>query len=219
MPDEIRRNIDTPRLRGHHRLMWRIRALERGGAAGAWRRKGGAGGDPSLDRAGGGRRRAWWRSLLTRRHPAVHPSRPRPHAWPNARSCEAMLRELLGRVGGTCGGKGGSMHIADFDVGNARGQWRGGRQHRDRRRGRARDPAEGRGAVWCAASSAMARSIAGRSWRGLNWAAVFKLCSAVRVRGQRLRRDHAHGASMTAGRRRLGAGAGVRDRGGGGGRE
>ncbi len=29
----------------------------------------------------------------------------------------AMMRELLGRAGGTCGGKGGSMHIADFGVG------------------------------------------------------------------------------------------------------
>jgi pyruvate dehydrogenase E1 component alpha subunit len=29
----------------------------------------------------------------------------------------AMMRELFGRQGGTCGGKGGSMHIADFDVG------------------------------------------------------------------------------------------------------
>src|SRR5262245_63674902 len=29
----------------------------------------------------------------------------------------AMMRELLGRVGGNCGGKGGSMHIADFSVG------------------------------------------------------------------------------------------------------
>jgi len=29
----------------------------------------------------------------------------------------AMLRELFGRQGGCCGGKGGSMHIADFDVG------------------------------------------------------------------------------------------------------
>jgi len=28
-----------------------------------------------------------------------------------------MLRELFGRVGGNCGGKGGSMHIADFSVG------------------------------------------------------------------------------------------------------
>jgi len=29
----------------------------------------------------------------------------------------AMMRELLGREGGCCGGKGGSMHIADFGVG------------------------------------------------------------------------------------------------------
>ncbi len=29
----------------------------------------------------------------------------------------AMMRELFGRAGGTCDGKGGSMHIADFDVG------------------------------------------------------------------------------------------------------
>lgn len=28
-----------------------------------------------------------------------------------------MMCELLGRVGGNCGGKGGSMHIADFDAG------------------------------------------------------------------------------------------------------
>ena len=29
----------------------------------------------------------------------------------------AMMKELLGRDGGCCGGKGGSMHIADFSVG------------------------------------------------------------------------------------------------------
>jgi len=29
---------------------------------------------------------------------------------------KAMMREILGREGGCCGGKGGSMHIADFDV-------------------------------------------------------------------------------------------------------
>jgi len=29
----------------------------------------------------------------------------------------AMMQELLGRAGGCCGGKGGSMHIADFGVG------------------------------------------------------------------------------------------------------
>jgi TPP-dependent pyruvate/acetoin dehydrogenase alpha subunit len=30
---------------------------------------------------------------------------------------EAMMKELMGRVGGTSGAKGGSMHIADFSVG------------------------------------------------------------------------------------------------------
>ena len=29
----------------------------------------------------------------------------------------AMMRKLFGREGGTCHGKGGSMHIADFKVG------------------------------------------------------------------------------------------------------
>ncbi len=29
----------------------------------------------------------------------------------------AMMRELFGRSGGICGGKGGSMHIADFSIG------------------------------------------------------------------------------------------------------
>ena len=29
----------------------------------------------------------------------------------------AMMKELLGREGGCCGGKGGSMHIADFTIG------------------------------------------------------------------------------------------------------
>ena len=38
----------------------------------------------------------------------------------------AMMRELLGCDGGNCGGKGGSMHIADFSVGmlRANGGWR-----------------------------------------------------------------------------------------------
>ena len=30
---------------------------------------------------------------------------------------EAMMKELYGRVGGVCGGKGGSMHVADFSLG------------------------------------------------------------------------------------------------------
>jgi acetoin:2,6-dichlorophenolindophenol oxidoreductase subunit alpha len=39
------------------------------------------------------------------------------HTLAKGTSSLAMMRELLGRQGGCCGGKGGSMHIADFGVG------------------------------------------------------------------------------------------------------
>jgi pyruvate dehydrogenase E1 component alpha subunit len=39
------------------------------------------------------------------------------HAIAKGADIGKMMRELLGREGGTCGGKGGSMHIADFSVG------------------------------------------------------------------------------------------------------
>ena len=39
------------------------------------------------------------------------------HAIAKGADPEAMMKELFGRVGGTSGGKGGSMHIADFSVG------------------------------------------------------------------------------------------------------
>src|SRR5688572_6414126 len=39
------------------------------------------------------------------------------HAIAKGADIRRMMRELLGREGGTCGGKGGSMHIADFSVG------------------------------------------------------------------------------------------------------
>jgi len=39
------------------------------------------------------------------------------HAIAKGADVRRMMRELLGRQGGTCGGKGGSMHIADFSVG------------------------------------------------------------------------------------------------------
>jgi pyruvate dehydrogenase E1 component alpha subunit len=39
------------------------------------------------------------------------------HTLAKGASAPAMMCELLGREGGTCGGKGGSMHIADFSVG------------------------------------------------------------------------------------------------------
>lgn len=39
------------------------------------------------------------------------------HAIAKGADVTAMMKELFGRVGGTSGGKGGSMHIADFKVG------------------------------------------------------------------------------------------------------
>jgi TPP-dependent pyruvate/acetoin dehydrogenase alpha subunit len=39
------------------------------------------------------------------------------HAIAKGADIGRMMKELLGREGGTCGGKGGSMHIADFSVG------------------------------------------------------------------------------------------------------
>jgi pyruvate dehydrogenase E1 component alpha subunit len=39
------------------------------------------------------------------------------HTLAKGAAAGAMMRELLGRDGGCCGGKGGSMHIADFGVG------------------------------------------------------------------------------------------------------
>jgi len=39
------------------------------------------------------------------------------HAIAKGAGTKAMMAELFGRTGGTCHGKGGSMHIADFSVG------------------------------------------------------------------------------------------------------
>lgn len=39
------------------------------------------------------------------------------HAIAKGADPRAMMLELFGKAGGTCGGKGGSMHIADFGVG------------------------------------------------------------------------------------------------------
>jgi acetoin:2,6-dichlorophenolindophenol oxidoreductase subunit alpha len=43
----------------------------------------------------------------------------RGHGHAIAKGCDinAMMRELYGKAGGSCGGKGGSMHIADFERG------------------------------------------------------------------------------------------------------
>ncbi|WP_209426305.1 thiamine pyrophosphate-dependent dehydrogenase E1 component subunit alpha [Pararhodobacter sp. SW119] len=107
-------NLDLPRLQALHALMWRIRAFEE--AAIAAQREGlvlgaihpsigqeavAAGVCANLDRA----------DLLLSTH------RGHGHTLAKGADALAMMRELFGRSGGTCGGKGGSMHIADFGVG------------------------------------------------------------------------------------------------------
>jgi len=86
----------------------------------------------------------------------------------------AMMRELLGRAGGTCGGKGGSMHIADFGVGmlGANGvvaaniPIAAGAAHALKLRGEAR-------AVVCIFGDGAVNR--GPFLEGLNWAKVFDL--------------------------------------------
>ncbi len=109
-----RRNVDLARLADQHRLMLRIRAFE----------------EAALAAAADG--------LVTG---AIHPcigqeavavgicanlgradylfATHRGHGHTLAKGADpaAMMCELFGRAGGTCGGKGGSMHIADFGVG------------------------------------------------------------------------------------------------------
>lgn len=86
----------------------------------------------------------------------------------------AMMKELLGRKGGCCGGKGGSMHIADFSVGmlgangvvGANIHIGAGAAHGAKLLG------DGRIVVDCFGDGAVNR---GPFLEGLNWAGVFEL--------------------------------------------
>lgn len=96
------------------------------------------------------------------------------HTLAKGASPVAMMHELLGRVGGNCGGKGGSMHIADFEVGmlgangvvGANIVIAAGAAHAIRLRG------EDRIVACFFGDGAINR---GPFLEGLNWAAVFRL--------------------------------------------
>ncbi len=109
-----RRNTDIPRLRAHHRRMWRIRALEQAALRGLEEKLVLGAIHPSIGQeavASGVVGSLRGDDILLSTH------RGHGHTLVKGASAEAMLRELLGRQGGCCGGKGGSMHIADFGVG------------------------------------------------------------------------------------------------------
>ena len=97
-----------------------------------------------VGRGGGGGRRVCGR--VPRRLHHRHAPRPWPLPCQGCHDPERMLAEMLGRSSGYCGGKGGSMHIADPDR-HPRGQCHRRRQPRYRHRGGARRPAQGSGQV------------------------------------------------------------------------
>jgi pyruvate dehydrogenase E1 component alpha subunit len=110
----MKSNVDSGRLLGHYLVMRRIRAFEERGLAA--QREGLVLGaiHPSI-----GQEAIAAGLCLHLAQADVLLSTHRGHGHTLAKGAEAtaMMCELFGRVGGTSGGKGGSMHIADFAAG------------------------------------------------------------------------------------------------------
>jgi len=109
-----RPNIDVERLLAHYRTMCRIRAFEE--AAEAAHKAGQVTGAVHLSIgqeavASGVCVHLAREDLITTTH------RGHGHTIAKGASPAAMMAELFGRATGTCHGKGGSLHIADFSVG------------------------------------------------------------------------------------------------------
>lgn len=165
------RNLDVDRLLSHHRLMWRIRAFEEAALqANAEKLVLGAI-HPSI-----GQEAIAVGVCCNLNRDDILASTHRGHGHTLAKGADAgaMMRELLGREGGTSHGKGGSMHIADFEVGmlGANGvvaaniHITAGAAHAIKLRG------ESRVACSIFGDGAINR---GPFLEGLNWAAVFGL--------------------------------------------
>ena len=112
--------------------------------------------------------------LLRREDLLLSTHRGHGHTLAKGADPAAMMKELLGREGGCCGGKGGSMHIADFSVGmlgangvvGANIHIGAGAAHGAKLLG------DGRIVVDCFGDGAINR---GPFLEGLNWAGVFDL--------------------------------------------
>lgn len=109
-----RANVDVERLLAHYRTMSRIRAFEE--AAEAAHKAGQVTGAVHLSIgqeavAAGVSINLARDDLITTTH------RGHGHTIAKGASTAAMMAELFGRATGTCHGKGGSLHIADFTVG------------------------------------------------------------------------------------------------------
>ncbi|HZS84623.1 MAG TPA: thiamine pyrophosphate-dependent dehydrogenase E1 component subunit alpha [Stellaceae bacterium] len=109
-----RANIDVERLREHFRTMARIRAFEE--AAEAGQKSGEIRGAVHLS-VGQEAVASGICANLRRSDYLVSTHRGHGHTIAKGADVTAMMAELLGKAGGTCQGKGGSMHIADFSIG------------------------------------------------------------------------------------------------------
>jgi acetoin:2,6-dichlorophenolindophenol oxidoreductase subunit alpha len=109
-----RNDAHLRRLLEHYRTMARIRAFEE--AAEAASREGLVKGAVHLS-IGQEAVAAGVCAHLERRDLITSTHRGHGHTIAKGADTTAMMCELFGREGGTCQGKGGSMHIADFSVG------------------------------------------------------------------------------------------------------
>jgi len=109
-----RSNVDVSRLRAHHRLMLRIRAFEREAIAAAADGRVLGAIHPSIGQEAVA---AGVVTNLRRDDRLLSTHRGHGHTLAKGADPRAMMCELFGRAGGSCAGKGGSMHIADFGVG------------------------------------------------------------------------------------------------------
>jgi pyruvate dehydrogenase E1 component alpha subunit len=112
--DPAPRNLDAARYREFYRDMWRIRAFEEAAIRAVADKLVLGAIHPSIGQeavAVGVCRN------LARDDAMLSTHRGHGHTLAKGADSLAMMRELFGREGGTCHGKGGSMHIADFGVG------------------------------------------------------------------------------------------------------
>ena len=109
-----RPNIDTERLTRHYRNMWRVRAFEEAALAAL---EDGLVPGPLHPSIGQEACASGVCANLERDDLLLSTHRGHGHTLVKGADPQAMMRELLGRAGGCCAGKGGSMHIADFGVG------------------------------------------------------------------------------------------------------
>jgi len=110
----LRRNIDVDRLREHHRMMLRIRAFEEEALRGLDEKVVLGAIHPSIGQEAVA---SGVCTNLARDDILLSTHRGHGHTLAKGADPLTMMRELFGRKGGNCGGKGGSMHIADFSVG------------------------------------------------------------------------------------------------------